>query len=465
MKSGVRALLLLAGCAALASQAAWALPDLARGKAALARGDLPLAEADLVPLAERGYLEAQVGLARLYGSLDTPPALAKAVFWARAAAQKDPSMRVLLARSLIRSGASAARPTEVEELLKTLVAENEAAALPLQLRLYREIPELIETPRAALIAQKVASSHLVEERAEAMGWYRDNRAVDPAYEKALASLCEKDRGAVEECYPDLTRHFRVVGDVGALTALRKEAADRFEAQKISAETLERVARYLSADDLPGKPMTDVAYALLATIKDPSPSVMTRRARLLIMQPNLDPSANPEELLKKAVAMGSVEAEIQLGRLYLDEYNPAADPREAQRLLNEAAQTMPAAHTWLGRLYERGYLGLPDPAQALNHYLIAARAGNSNADLALSRMYTGNRGIQVDPVKAYIFAKLAEHADHPGAKEVLDALTPTLTAEQAALGLRLAQAELAARNAAAAQPGADGAVAAAGTPSP
>src|SRR3546814_8201776 len=46
------------------------LPDLARGKQSAAAGRLDDAEADLKPLAEQGYVEAQIALARLYAQID-----------------------------------------------------------------------------------------------------------------------------------------------------------------------------------------------------------------------------------------------------------------------------------------------------------------------------------------------------------------------------------------------------------
>lgn len=451
MRLRLRALpLLLLGCGALAPPQAWALPDLARGMAALERGELAAAEADLVPLAEQGYAEAQVRLARVYDAQETPDGAVKAAHWYRIAAEQDPALRLQLARSLMRTGTPGAL-AEARKLLDALAAEDERAALPLQLRLYRELPQLVAPQKAALLAQKLAASSLVEERAEAMSWYRANRLAHPAYEQALAAMCDKDRKAVEACYADLARHFRTVEDNAALEKLRTEVTARFEQQQVTPETLERVARYLSADDLPGKADYRTAYALMLKIEEPSPEAITRKARLLIAQPNLDPSAKPEEMLKRAHAQGSGEAAIQLGRLYLDEYSPLANPAEAKKLLSEAAQTLPSAHTWLGRLYERGYFGLPDPDAATSHYLIAARAGNSSADIALARMFWANRGIRQDPVQAYAFARLAQHAEHPGAPEFLAELVPAMTRQQVAEGLRLAQAELDARTAAAVSP--------------
>lgn len=434
---------------AMLASPALALPDLARGRAALERGDLAAAETDLKPLAERGYLDAQVLLARVYTAKDTPESAALAVRWYRLAVEKDPALRLPLARSLMRSGQ--ADPAEIEQLLLALADDREAAALPLQLRLYREFPQLAEPGQAARLAQEVAAYRLPEDRAAAISWYRANRLEDRAYDDALGALCEKDRAHVEECYADLARHFRALQDVGALKKLQAEAIERFDAGTMSPETVERMARHLAADDLPGKAAPDAAYALLLKIPEPTAEVIARRARLLLAQPALDAQADPVALLKSAYELGSPEAALELGRLYLDELHPAADPVRAESLLREAAKTLPTAHTWLGRLYERGYLGLPEPERALQHYLLAARAGQPNADLALARMYSRNRGVRVDPVQAYGFARLAEHQGHPGAGEFILQLLPGMLDQQIKQGQQLAEREWTARSAIAPPP--------------
>lgn len=437
--------MLALACAGL-STASYALPDLARGLAAVQRGDAAAAEADLLPLAEQGYLQAQTALGRLYAAQGTPESTAKAVRMLRAAAKNDPSLRVPLARTLLRAGA-AADVAEIERLLKGAAGDNDAAAPALQLRLYREFPHLIDPARADQLAQRVSTSERVEDRTEAIAWYRAN-SPQPAQAQALARLCEKDRGVIEECYVDLARHFRAVNDAGALATLNKEALERFEQKRLSPDTLERIARSLSADDLPGTPSPAVAYAMLGKIKEPSPAVVARKARLLMADPNLDPQADAVALLKAAHAQGSVEAALYLGRLYFDDRNPVADPLQAERLLAEAAPTLPAAHIYLGRMFERGVNGQMDARRALTHYLLAARAGEPIADLALARMYWNNRGVKVDPVYAYAFTRLAVHQGLPGAAEFLATLRPSLTATDVANGEQLAKREFAARMAAA-----------------
>lgn len=439
--------LVMGACALLVAPATFALPDLARGKAALERGDLVAAEKDLKPLAEQGYLEAQIALARTYAAQNTRESALQAVEWYRMAAKKDPALRLPMVRTMMRSGR--ADPREVESILKEIVQED-STALPLQLRLYREFPTLTSTGAAAALARKVAESRLPEERAEAIAWYRVHRDV-PEAKAALVALCERDRKIVQECYADLVMHYRGLEDEGALKKLGAEVESRFKEDKVTPENLERVARALSSEDDLGEPDVESAYKLLLLIKEPSASVLARKARMLVLKPSLDPQTDAVDLLREAYKAGSMEAALYLGRLYLDENNPHADAMEAERLLREAAPTLSGAHVWLGRLYERGYQGLPDPARALKHYLVAARAGHPNADMALARMYSRNRGIRVDPVRAYAFAKLADHYGNPGAPDLINRLMPVMSQQEIASAQALAEAEFDARHAAAGLP--------------
>lgn len=442
--------ILLALFCVLHGGASLALPDLARGLAAAQDGEVERAETDLLPLAEQGYVEAQAGLGRLYARQRNSESAVKAVHWLRIAAEQDPSLRVSLARSLLNAG-STVDPQEVDRLLAAAVKDRDPEAPALQLRVYRQYPQLADPAKASHLAQALAASKRVEDRAEAISWYRAN-STQGQYEAPLQALCEKDRRLIEDCYAELARHYRATNDRARLTQLQKEVLERVEKNQVSRETIERIARVLSAEDLAGASSPRAAYALLAGLRELSPEAMARKARLLLLDPSLDPHLDATGLLKAAYAQGSMEAALSLGRLYLDEDNPAADPVEAERLLGKAAQTLPAAHFHLGRMFERGHLGSMNARRAQRHYLLAARAGYPRADLALAQMYWSNRGVMVDPVTAYAFARLAVHAGVPGSPEFITQLRSALGEAEIARGQRMAEREFAARKAAGSGPG-------------
>ena len=112
----VMLVLLMVGAPVMAS----ALPDLERGVAALDEGRLDDALTDLQPLALRGYLEAQVRLARLYAERGREDDLDRAIHWYWTAHARDPRrVRIELARVLLDKGDTTA---ELDGLLEAAQA-------------------------------------------------------------------------------------------------------------------------------------------------------------------------------------------------------------------------------------------------------------------------------------------------------------------------------------------------------
>lgn len=441
------ALVLLATCAA--ATAGDGLPDLDRGIAALEAGDFEAAERDLRPLAERGYLEAQIRMARLYAQLGVPGAIDEAVYWYRLALKRDPKLRVALAKALIQGDAVAAGK-EIDRLLREADEEGDADALHLRLRLYREQPQLAAPDEAAELARRAGRSRYREDIAEAISWYRANADAKPEFRAEAAVLCRDAKAWVGDCYVDLVRHYRVIEDRDALAETQEEAVALYGDMRLPAETLERMAHSLVTDTLPGPRLDKPAFELFSLVADQSLTAKTRAARMLVEQPALDPDTDPRPMLEEASAAGSAEASFYLGRLYMDEHAPYVDPDRAEQLLMAATAVDPRAHFYLGRLYERGYLGRADPQRAFDHYLESARAGYARADLALAQMFSENRGVRVDPVNAYAFARLAAHQQVPGGDELLMSLHGTIGQQYAEQGQRKAEAEFEARQQAAQQ---------------
>ena len=438
----IRNLWLLLGV--LYASTVMALPDLERGKLALARGDHATAEANLKPLAERGYLEAKIELAKLYAREDDPAQWRKAEALLREAMQREPTVRLALARVMLRDPETA-DPLEIRDLLDAAAAEGDPDVLKLQVRLYRNYPGTFRTDEAAEHVRELALSPLVDERDEAMSWYRAY-AEEPGYAKELLQLCEKDLDQQPECLGDFARYFRVEGDEARLEQVVETSTRRYENGEISSEDLVDVVKVLSSEELAGAPQTRHAYSLLSVIAQPGADVRERMAKLLIDDPTLDPDRDAESLLEDAMAAGSMEASMVLGRRLMRDSNPDADPARAEKLLQQATPTVPAAHYFLGRFYERGYAGRMDAQRALHHYLAAARQGYERADLALARLYWKGRGVRVDAVNAYVFARLAHHHHFEEALPLLAEIVPAMNPGQRAEADALAEREFSARHA-------------------
>jgi alginate biosynthesis protein AlgK len=400
----------LAACALLAAFACAALPpepdlpDLRRGQKAAAAGDIAGAEHDLVPLAQMGYPAAQVALAGLYGQSEDPETLAKAVKWYRIAAQQDPAVMVPLARVLLELDQPATF-AEAEKFLRTADRKGDKRALAALLEFYTDHPERDARGETAALVARAEKQKGSETEAALIRWYRHNVADERAA-RALAQRCARAKERVPECYVDLARHYRSHNDERALAALAAEAPKRHAGGALPAPLLERMAWSLVSEGVAGEPRPDLAYPLLKRMMQSSPTALVRVARLQVEYPHLDPDSNPEQLLQAALAQGSTEAALALGRLYMNGTRVVADPQKAERYLLDAAATQPAAHYFLGRLYKRGELGTAEPLRAAEHLLTAARGGYARADYLLAQLFSDNRGVKPNRVNAAVFASIA-----------------------------------------------------------
>jgi alginate biosynthesis protein AlgK len=433
--------LILALPAAAALAADPALPDLERGIVALEQGRLDDALGDLQPLAQRGYSEAQIRLARLYVERGRGDDLDRAIHWYWTALPHDPArVRIPLARALLDHGSAT---PELEALLEAAQDHGNPDALPLRLRLYVDHPQLAPPAQVAALAREAAQGDTVAAVDAALRWYRD-RLDDPDLLDDATTLCARWLQQVNDCYAVLARSYRMRGDLESLEGLIAELRSRYQQQALAADTVDRTARRLVTSEIDAAPLTEDAYRLFALVAEQLPEAKTQMGRLLIDDATLAADTDAQTLLRQAMAAGDERASYYLGRLLMEADSAAVDPQRAFELLREASAVDPAAHFYLGRLLDRGYLGRPDKAQAAAHYLLAARSGYAKADLALAQMYWNNEGVRVDPVNAYCFARLAFHAQVPGSRELIAQLHAALDPLAEQHGQHKAEAEFSAR---------------------
>ena len=380
------------------------LPDLRRGQKAAEAGDVAGAERDLVPLAQMGYLRAQVALAGLYAQAESPQTLEKAVHWYRVAASQDREVVVPLARVLLKLNEPSTF-AEAEKFLRAADKNGDPRALAALLEFYTDHPERDTQNRIGQLVARAEKQRSPDVEAALIRWYRRN-VTDDKVSVALARRCADALDRVPECYVDLARHYRARGARKELERLTADGTRAYQGGALSPVALERMAWSLVQESVPGEPRPDLAYPLLKRVVDNSPTALVRVARLQVEYPHLDPQSNPERLLQTALAQGSLEAALALGRLYLTGTRVSADPHKAERYLREAAETEPAAHYFLGRMYKRGELGVADPERAAAHLLTAARGGYARADYLLAQLFSDNRGVRPNRTNAWVFATLA-----------------------------------------------------------
>jgi TPR repeat protein len=466
------------------------LPDLQRGNEARLSGRLDDAERDLKPLAERGYPDAQLYLAAVYGQRESNEAQDEAIRSYRAVLPTRPEAAVPLARALTRRG-DRESVREAEKLLQQPVtADRRSATHAALLDLYGLFPQFDDERRAPALAQAASTSDEVELRIAAIGWY--HAAIgEPGNAKRLRELCEKNRDVAPACYVDLATYYRYSGKneelneliTQAIAALQRpslagnfdtlkfdpialppvasrlavamvdqplESAlaglDDFEPLDDSATEAEAIAESGSADEVaaavvatslekpaqvpPSSGATQPAPQSTAPPVNAKPELADRVLRWMLQQPGampveaagvavrfpyLLPDVDIEAVLKVGAEANIPRASLYLGELY---YFNQRVPRAAalgeaslQRCL-QFRETIAPGYFRLGRLYQRGYLGRPDPQKAVDSFLYAARRRVTAADMHLARLFYDSPGTRINRVSSYVFARLSEDAGMP-----------------------------------------------------
>ena len=219
------------------------LPDLARGKAAAAAGRVEDAEHDLVPLAERGYVDAQLAIGRLYAHQETAEANKNAIRWFRSALPQTPQAEVPLARALVRGG-DAKELSEAEKLFDHAWTDREdVEALSGLVELYAAYPAYDHEHRAAALAATAEKLDQPQATAAVIRWYRSTQD-EKGHGDRLLALCRKSLDLVAECYVDLVRDARTKGDKDALTKLTVAAMSQFGQDRVPFNVAAGIARAL-----------------------------------------------------------------------------------------------------------------------------------------------------------------------------------------------------------------------------
>ena len=195
------------------------LPDLQRGRQARLSGRFDDAQRDLLPLAKRGYADAQMNLAAVFGQMESTQAQDQAIFWYRAALPRRPEAIVPLARAYMRDGG---RESVLEAERMLVQAHDDPAASAALLDLYGLFPLFDVDGRAPALAEAAAVAKSADLRIAAINWYRAALA-DPGHARRLLQLCRANLDVAPLCFVDLATYYRYTADLPALEALVTEA--------------------------------------------------------------------------------------------------------------------------------------------------------------------------------------------------------------------------------------------------
>ncbi|MCY1286134.1 Alginate biosynthesis protein AlgK [compost metagenome] len=421
----------LAGCTGL--------PDQRLAQEAMARGDTATAERNYRQLADLGYADAQVGLADIQLETGDPEQRRQAEATYRQAAATSPRAASRLGRLLAsKPGSSQAEQREAETLLRDAMAAGEQnTVLPLTL-LYVQHPQTFPNVNAQQqVNQWRAEGEPQAELAQVL-LYRTQGTYDQHLDE-IERICKAALAAQDACYVELATVYQKRGQRDQQQALIAQLQNAYQNGRVPPQRVDSVAQVL-ADPTLGTPDTEAATALLEPIAPGYPAAWVSLARLLYDDPDPGNTERMLEYLQRARDAGEPRAELLLGKLYYEGKVVPQDPAKAEEHLLKAAATEPSANYFLGQIYRRGFLGEVEPEKALDHLLSAARSGHANADYALAQMFSQGRGVQPDPVNAYVFSQLAVQAGRPEAPALSAQLVQQMSPAQRAEAQKRLQEE-------------------------
>jgi TPR repeat protein len=133
----------------------------------------------------------------------------------------------------------------------------------------------------------------------------------------------------------------------------------------------------------------------------------------------DDFAQAENWYQKATDQGYLRAEAYLGKLYIwgigGTRSVGADPDRGMKILLIAAKAgNREAQCYLGVNYEQGVGVAIDEAEAIKWYRLAAEQGDEYAASDLGYRYATGKGVPKDPLEAYVWLMIAgEDKTGPG----------------------------------------------------
>jgi TPR repeat protein len=135
-------------------------------------------------------------------------------------------------------------------------------------------------------------------------------------------------------------------------------------------------------------------------------------------------------LRTAAENGFAVEQSALGDLYAAGSCVNRDYGEAIKWYRKSAeQGNPDAQFSMGMMYTEGTGVAHDFAKAVEYFGMAAEKRHSKAQYALGSLYAAGRGVNRDNVRAYMWIRLSDPKGNEHARDVLTALSRTMSREE------------------------------------
>jgi TPR repeat protein len=206
-------------------------------------------------------------------------------------------------------------------------------------------------------------------------------------------------------------------DAGAVPQVADAQTPQQPNPKPSAIPLPKAPLSASSISAPtsGTAQPELADKLLRWMLKQPGAMSVEAAGVAVSFPYLLPDVNIESVLQEGEKAKIPRASLYLGQLYYFNQRVPRDATLGEASLLQSLQyreTTAPGHYRLGRLYQQGYLGRPDPQKAADAFLYAARRRVTAADTHLARLFYGTPGTRIDRVNSYVFARLSEDGGVP-----------------------------------------------------
>ena len=321
-----------------------------------------------------------LGEAYLRGRLSKEPDFDKTVFWWTQAANAGDVPSVLLLARLYEGQLGFA---DKKDPKKSLEFYSKAAGLG-------------NAPAMVALGSRLLNGD-EKNRNEAQGREWLKKAIDAKEYSAYLALGDFEENVKKDLKAALNQYERGK-DAGQVDCILR-TADFYAEGKGTDKDPDRGANLLESAAKAGSPVAHFRLAVKRLTAE-KPDILLGYGHLLT-----------------AASGGLVEAQNELGLLYLSGKMAAADAPAGVAWLTRAAQAGSAqAQNNLGSLYEQGAGVQQNIANAGQLYSLAANQGHAGATLALARLYAKGVGTAMDMPKAWALATLAEERGEETAKK-------------------------------------------------
>ena len=429
--------LLLTSCAQL--------PDVQHAKQSLKEGETQSAVRELVNLSNRGFPDAKLVLGDHFIKQSSVTDWKKAEQYYSEILAQDHRARLRMGKVYRKYNSyqpdSQLFHKSAEYFLEGVSAGDDLSLGPL-IDLYLDNPKYLtkDIPIKTWISDleitspQMATVYLARYFALDMNQNLESRAK-------VIQLCRPQIVASKRCQLLLGRALYLDKNEPALESLVLEIKQLLEQNQLDHESVFKLAKGM----LQGAPLESESIDRLIRLSASQyPDAHATLMKMYLTQGVSELSHEDSSKLIAIADSGNSKARYLVGRLYFKGIWFEQNPKLAEQYLLPVADSVSGAAYILGLIYRDGWLGEADVNRALDYLLSAARQGAKSADRELAKMFWVQKGVQMNPVYAYSFAKISASQGAKNAERQFIEISNSLTPEQLMEGDALAERELSER---------------------